>query len=354
MHNIRILSPFPPPFGGVALHCVRLLEALRNRGITAIGISLGGLPNGLVDISTFSLKSLVSRMPVHYHSDEGNHRWMRIFALIWRAIGTPYIITVHSFRGRAEFSSTVVVSQLKRAYNGARAIIAISDEVADAISNTLGIHRERITVISSNLPLSSWEQQPVDVPTALHLWCSFPIRIIANAGRIVRFNGQDLYGLDVLIKAFASLGDSDIALCLVIGQVVDRTLMDELAESIALDTRITILHGLGSPLAPLVNMSHIVVRPTRTEGGSSLTVSEAMELGKWAIGSDAVQRPDGCLTFTNEDDAELAICLRQTIDNVRNGEMPVARHPFDGVLASIINVYVRSGFINTTHTPADV
>ena len=351
---IRVLGPFPPPYGGVALHCVRLVEALRNKGLIVCATSLGGVPSGIVGVSKWKPWMMLSRTPVHYHTDEGNHRWMRLFAWLWRLRNTPYIVTVHSFRDRSEFQDRKVLRQLSLAYARARAIIAISDEVADQLTLKLGIDRSAITVIASNLPVSRWEHSSTMPDTIATEWRSANVRIIANAGRIVSYKGEDLYGLDVLVKAFNAITDSDVGLCLVVGEVVDESIFSSLVSLIGDDKRITLVQEFPAPLTALVKHSHIVVRPTRTEGGPSLTLGEAIELGKWAIGSDAVPRPVGTVLFTNSVHKDLSRALLDSIANVRANRFPMPFLQSSDVLDQIINVYHRSGFVNTTHTPAEV
>lgn len=354
MSNLRILGPFPPPFGGVAIHCVRLLESLSDRGIDAVGISLGGTPHGLSSVVPFRAPMLFSRGPVHYHTDEGNFRWMLLFSNVWRLLGTRYIVTVHSFRNRSEFSNPAVVRRLRKAYERAEAIIAISDQVAADLQRELGIEHKRFKVIPSNLPLSRWESQaglPDSIPSTWHL---ASVRLLANAGAVTSVGGKDLYGIDVLIDAMKLINDSNISLLIAIGGVRDGELYARIVDSAMHDTRVHLISDLMGPLAPLVRESHIVVRPTRTEGGPSLTITEAMELGRWTIASDAITRPAGCKTFRNEDPADLARAIQECATLVMDSVMPQPSQPYSQALTSLVNLYQRLGFVSTTHTPAEV
>lgn len=354
MSKMRIVGPFPPPYGGVAIHCVRLMELLRGSGINVDGVSLGGIANGFGSIKKLSPIRLLSRTPVHYHTDEGNFRWMLLLSTIWRTLGTKYIVTVHSFRHRSEFENLYVRKRLRAAYKGAEAIVAISNEVSDALQRELRFTPKRLKVIPSNLPLSSWEQEgplPETIPSS---WLKAPVRILANAGAITAYNGKDLYGIDVLLEAMQGVLDPNIQLCVAVGGVRDAALAARLADTAAKDQRIHVLNNYAGPLAPVVAASHIVVRPTRTEGGPSLTISEAMELGRWTIASDAVPRPAGCLLFRNEDANDLTRALRACITHVCAGTMPNASLPYSEALMQLMNLYQRMGFVSTTHTPADV
>lgn len=341
MDKVRILGPFPPPFGGVALHCVRLLEGLRSHGVDARGISLGGIPDGVEHVTKLSASFALSRSLVHYHTDEGNHRWMRLFSRLWRLTRTPYVVTVHSFRDRPEFADARVRAQLAAAYTHAAAVIGISNEVISDLEQRLGVYHKRTRIIPSALPMSTWEMN-APLPTALPAqWQQASVRILANAGRVVRYNGEDLYGIDILIKAMQQIHDRDVALCVAVGDVVDVELWGNLRHAAAHDSRVTFLQQPASPLAPVVRNAHIVVRPTRTEGGASLTVQEALELGRWAIASDAVPRPDGTRLFHSTDADHLASILQSSIHDVRRGSMPPAMAPQSDAVQRIINLYER-------------
>jgi glycosyltransferase involved in cell wall biosynthesis len=348
MRPLRILGPFPPPYGGVAIHCVRLLESLRERGIVAKGISLGGLPASLQSVVLLRPWMVLSRGPVHYHTDEGNFRWMLMLSTLWRLTRIPYIVTLHSFRHRAEFENVATRDRLRRAYEHAEAVIAISDDVAAAVEHELGLRHKRLKIIASNLPISAWERQaplPDELPNS---WRKAEIRLLANAGAVTSFNGNDLYGIDVLLEAFAMLSDQRISLCIVVGGVRDKQLADRLLKQASTDARVCIVYEPNSALVPVVEHSHVIVRPTRTEGGPSLTVTEAMELGKITIASDAVARPAGCITFRNEDPADLARVLEHSIEEVRSAAMPEPVQAYSSALTQLVHLYQKLGFVENS------
>ena len=314
--NLRLLGPFPPPFGGVAIHLVRLLELLRAHGVAAEGFSLGGTMDGRV--KRFSWITALDGAPTHYHTDEGNMKWMVVLGTMWRLRRTPYIVTVHSFRDRPELHDRKWLIPLRKAYMHARAVIAISDDVARDLRHRLNLPDLMIDVIGSDLPISQWERSqkpPTNIPEE---WLDASMRILANAGRVVRYMGKDLYGLDVLIEAVRGLA-SDVHCLIVVGEIVDEPLFNELVDAVKAVPNCHLMRSTDTPLVPLVALSHIVVRPTRTEGGRSLTLSEALELGKVAIGSDAVERPKGTILFKNEDPSALRAALSSVLRSPTSG-----------------------------------
>ena len=339
--KLRLLGPFPPPYGGVAIHLVRLLEALRVQGHEVEGISVGGVPNALSGVRTFSPTRLIDKTPTHYHTDEGNSRWMVLLSTFWRLRGTKRVVTVHSFRHRDDFERPAFMKKLRRAYQDASEIIAISQEVRDDIRTRLDLSDLPITVIGSDLPVSDWEKgqsPPSNIPDT---WTNAGVRVLANAGRIVRYQGHDLYGIDVLIDAMKDVSSN--AQCLVVvGEVVDADLMEELERAAAEAGNCSIVLSEQGALAGLVGQANVVVRPTRTEGGRSLTLSEALELGTWAIGSDAVPRPEGTQLFKNGDSSDLRRALHEVTEKVEKGEEGPRSTPNTHLVDELIKVYERN------------
>lgn len=336
MLRLRLLGPFPPPFGGVALHLVRLMEALRRKSVYVEGVTLGGIPAGFPGVRRFRFREFLDRSAIHYHTDEGNYRWMILFALWWRLLGIPYALTVHSFRHRAEFSSSIVRRCLRRAYTNANAIIAISDQVKQELHSRIGVNESHITVVNSALPVSLWEKKAKLPDSIPYEWLTAPVRVLANAGRLVRYQGKDLYGLDVIANAFRQIDSPDLHCLIVIGDVVDVSLFDELRVLVRNTNNVQLMNGFQEILAPVVGHAHIVLRPTRTEGGQSLTLSEAIELGRWAVGSDAVTRPKGTILFRNEDSSDLARAVRECEANVKQNRFPAPYKPNDAAADAII------------------
>ncbi len=347
MTPIRLLGPFPPPYGGVAIHLVRLLEALRERGVDMDGVSQGGVPEGVDGIRRMDPMDMFRRSPVHYHTDEGNARWMMLLGLTWQRLGVPYVVTVHSFRDRHEFAQTTWVRRLYKAYQGARAVIAISEEVRSDLVQRLGLDPSSITVIGSDLPISTWERSAPLSPALPEQWRNAPVRILANAGRLVRYEGEDLYGLDLVAEAVAGL-DTDVATALILGEVVEPDILRPIEQAAARNPRLFLVRDHSGPLLPAVQHADIIVRPTRTEGGRSLTLSEAIELGRWAIGSDSVPRPDGTMVFRNGDAADLRRALEEACGSVRNGTYPKPTSGNTELVDELLDVYRRSFSLNVS------
>lgn len=360
-NTMLLLGPFPPPYGGVAIHLVRLLDVLRTRHVTCTALSIGGgntagHPVRAVPLAHVPFSTLSSRSGLHYHTDDGNWKTFLILALWWRLVRCPYMVTFHSTRHRPAFDRGLVRRLLRYALRGARHVVAIADGGRTDLL-AWGCPPERCAVISSALPISSEERS---LPASRRVpagWLAAPLRVVANAGMLRRYRGEDLYGLDVLAAAWQRLDSttrSGSGLLLVVGGIEDTALLAELERIASTTTGIWIITDHDGPLLPTVRQAHVVVRPTRTEGGPSLTLTEAIELGCIAVGSDAVPRPAGCRTFRNGDADDLARTLAAALGDARQGRMPPVPSADTTAVDALLALYGACGFVNTEKTPADV
>jgi len=349
MPNLHLIGPTPPPYGGVAIHIIRLAEALAAHGVYSKVVSTGGAtPLMLARVFTRTARSPLA----HFHTDEGNFKSTILFSRFWKSMGVPYILTTHSFRQIPQFSSQSALKHLRVAYKLAAARVAISDSTKAALIDVLNLDPATVTVIPSALPISNAERN-APLPNLPDAWQGAPVRILANAGRLTLFNNEDLYGLDLVVNAMRLLPDNDVHVLLAVADVVDESLFRNLEAASKSDPRIHLVRS-SWPLARVVSHSHIVLRPTRTEGGPSLTLSEAIEMGTYTVGSDSVLRPPETQLFTNGNATSLAHVLASTIADVRAGKAPAPSIPNPSALRTLLEVYATAGLVNTLHTPADV
>jgi glycosyltransferase involved in cell wall biosynthesis len=336
MPDLLLLAPAPPPYGGVAIHVLRLVECLEKAGIrtswTSTAVSASSLLRSVP-------RSVFSANAVHLHADEGNWKLIVLVAVVTALRRIPFVVTLHSFRPRTAFLDGMGHTILRWALARSAVTIAVSDDTASAVHATFPSCTA--AVVPSALPISHAERSA----TASHLpvaWQGASVRLVANAGRVVSYEGRDLYGLDTIIDAMALLSDSDIHILLAIGTVVDAALWDRLRTAASADPRLHFV-TLDGPLLPAVVASHGVLRTTRTEGGASLTLSEALEVGRYAIGSDCVPRPDGTILVPMGDPAALAAAITEVARRIRAGEPgPLASPPADA-FRGLLEAYSRMG-----------
>ncbi len=355
MSHLRQLGPFPPPYGGVAVHLVRLCEVLEVGGHHVERIST---------VKTASVPAITShdilrRTPIHYHTDEGNYKWLILFSVWWQILRVPYALTFHSFRVKHAFSSRIVRFFLKRALHCAKGVVAVSVPTLHSLHEQLktNVH---VSVLNSAFPISAHEMNAPMWSTVPKAWLEAKHRVVVNAGRIVKYQQTDLYGIDVAIRAFNLLANdahNDVQLLVITGQVVDADLLAQYYSIKAHNHLVHIIPAEESPLVPVHVAATMVLRSTRTEGGPSLTLTEALELGKVAIGSNAVARPHGTHMYDTENPVELAdlIVKLTTGSHSQQTHSPLPKTTNANEAAKeMLKFYADIGFVSTTKTPAEV
>ncbi|UCG57957.1 MAG: glycosyltransferase [Phycisphaerales bacterium] len=151
--------------------------------------------------------------------------------------------------------------------------------------------------------------------------------ICANAYRLVEHEGIDLYGLDLsieLVRRLIEHGVSGVSLIFAVScNAADNLLYGKakrLIETLQLDGHFCLYDG-PVDFAALMTQCDIVLRPTSSDG-DALTVREALYFGIPVIASDAVERPEGTITFENRD---IDCLLERTLNVLRNEIKPAPK-----------------------------
>ncbi|CAN5394556.1 hypothetical protein BH10BAC6_BH10BAC6_01160 [soil metagenome] len=340
--NIAILAPLPPPFGGVSVHATRLIEALREAGDDVAVIDVGRPSLGLfVKVAMVAWRR--DRL-MHYHSDEGNWKMAIVLGLIFDAVGAKYVITLHSFRERVVFRNVLVRTLLRTTYDAAQRVVCISEHVREAVCTLIDVDATQCTVISSALPVSA-EERSTPLPSSVpKTWLDAPVRVLFNVSRLVRYHDKDLYGLDVVLDAWRTVNavHPSARLLVVIATVVDVPLYTNAMERVQTLQGVDVLTDHPGLLMPFTVAAHVVVRATRTEGGPSLTIQEALENGCIAVASNSVARPRQTLLFRSEDAEDCARVIGEAIHQVCEHGRPTPLIPSTLIVDRLRDIYRAS------------
>ncbi|MDP8162126.1 glycosyltransferase [Pasteurella skyensis] len=133
--------------------------------------------------------------------------------------------------------------------------------------------------------------------------------LLFNAYKIV-FNaeGEDVYGLDTLLKAFSLLKESCelVLLIPILGDKEKKYLNNLLKENNLVNNKnIKLISDEKTNALDWIANSDIFVRPTITDG-DALSLREALYLGVPSIASDCVDRPENTVLFINKDFVDLS------------------------------------------------
>lgn len=249
---------------------------------------------------------------VHIHS--GN--WLlRIFLILASILlSSKVVVTLHSYR----------LSGLRKKISDA--VMRVADEIICVnkdIKDSLGI--DRAYVKEAFIP-------PVDtkdssLPNEINRFIdSVPesMLLCANAYRLIRHDGKDLYGLAQCLSVArkAKLENEKIAIVFVVGTVMASDDLYYSAKKIIKDEELEAyisLYPHSLNFLALMRRSDIVLRPTITDG-DALTIREAIFLGKPVIASDVVARPAGTTLYRSENVDELYAAIRKVASKLSSGQ----------------------------------
>lgn len=318
LHRVLFVGPVSY-VGGINIHMNRLSVLL---GDYVVFDFVDDAPAQLAKDSTRSIRKAAS-IPgilskvwqsdiVHIHS--GN--WLlRIFlVLVSRLLQTKVVVTLHSYR-LAGLKKTVSDAALQMANE----VICVNSDIKASLGRSGAFVKEAFIP-----PLKA---ERAALPGEVNAFIEShrdSLLICANAYRLTRHEGKDLYGLNqcLAVARKAKAAGDKIAILFVVGTVMaaddlyysaQKTIKDE-----GLDGFINI-YPESLDFITLISRSDIVLRPTVTDG-DALTIREALFLGKPVIASDVVARPAGTVIYKSEDTEDLYAIIMNVALAVSTGQ----------------------------------
>jgi glycosyltransferase involved in cell wall biosynthesis len=318
--KVLLVGDYPPPHGGVAVHVDELQRAIRAAGGEAVVLDIGKgqlptegvIPAGSPAQFLLQLALHVARgFLVHVHTGGANRKsWMlaSLCAAAGRASGRPAVLSLHSGLGPAWLAESQFRRAVAARVGGAfGAVVAASHPIARTL-RICGVPAARISVMPA---FSRALLAPGPPPPRLE-----EIRREGQPVLCAMLAPGKVYGAEVLLRAFARLraavpraqlvlygaGTADASL-----RALARQLCGASAEAV---------HGLGELARPaalgLISQSDLFVRPTLADG-DSVSVREALALGRRVVATAVGTRPAGVLLVPPGDDLQLARALREAL-----------------------------------------
>lgn len=297
--KILIIGSAPPPLGGVTVFIKRLKHKLIKE-------------NNLVDIFDYSREFILLRYLKlfllffqKYDRIELNILTLPI-AIIFLIFNLPqktnYI--VHSNRNVDNWSRLkrlIFKTFLIRCGN----VILVGPHLLEPFIKVNIKLDKNIKIQNAYLPPNLEEEKEIlsSYPKELNVFIEEhkPL-LMANAFKIVFYNNEDLYGLDLCVQLIKSLKKefSDIGLVFALPEIGDSDYFNQIKELINkgnLNKNIFFMTGQ-KEMWPLFNKVDIFLRPTNTDG-DSVSVREALYLNCKVIASDVCDRPKNTILFKN-------------------------------------------------------
>jgi len=194
-------------------------------------------------------------------------------------------------------------------YRAPDRLLAISNGVADGLVRNFGVPRERMRVVHNPIDVAHIDQRAKESPSA-----RCPSRFIVACGRL-----HQQKGFDLLLRAFARVRDTDVALA-ILGDGPERGNLEALAGELGLGARLMMPGFVQNPWSWIARASAFVL-PSRWEGFASALV-EAMACGTPVIAADCdfgpreiVRDGDSGLLARAEDVESLGAAIHRVLDD---------------------------------------
>lgn len=308
--NILMIGPYTT-VGGVSIH-IKRLALLLQADFNFLFVDESPISSN--DFSVYNIRSMNaikylklvgSADVIHIHSGVGLLRCFHILiAFVFRK---KIIVTLHSAHN---FSNGLIRGVNRWFLNLSDTIVCVSKE----IKALLKIAKSQVIPAFVPPVLEQEESLPKSLLQLLQRSVGKKI-IVSNAFRLDMNNGEDLYGLDLLLAVAKRLKqkETNAVIVFVVADINDSTGLYQKyvtqIEEEKLNDYISIFPKAIS-FVTLMQKSDVVVRATNTDG-DALTVREALYLKKPIIASDATWRPLGSILFKNRDANDLYLKLAE-------------------------------------------
>jgi len=301
--KIALLGSYPPPLGGISIHVRRVEQKFIRQG-NQVQVFKTTVRNGFFSYLWSLIKFLYSFRPdrIYYHS----------FFLGGGAIEFPLILFCSLFLR----SELILIDHVSRFFYGKRwwykrytsflfrlvhqQILIGSSTYQSYLDNKMFLGKTVSVEEAFLLPNTSEEHQIINqYPNELSHFLNIhsPI-IIANASKAARWQGKDLYGLDMCIDLVTELREDfpKVGLIIALSTVGDQQYFDVLQKRIEVEPSIFLLLRCQAELWPLFKKADVMVRPTMSDG-ASVSLAEAVHLGVPTVASNVCTRAPGTVLF---------------------------------------------------------
>jgi glycosyltransferase involved in cell wall biosynthesis len=217
-----------------------------------------------------------------------------------------------SLEGKTRLEKALRYYPMRLLYPWADGIIAVSEGVADDLTDVTQIPRSKIKVLANPVITSQLHHMAVQEPANEWFSRAEPARIVA-VGRLTRQKG-----FDVLLQAFAELLRHRQASLLILGEGPERQNLERQAERLGLEGRVHLPGFDPNPYAYMAR-ADLFVLSSRFEGSPN-ALKEALALGTPVVATNCRSGPAQILQnglygplVPVEDPQALAQAMEQTL-----------------------------------------
>lgn len=314
--EVAVVGSYPPPYGGMSMHAVRLTGLLARHGVSYRvynGVGDFDDPPLVVNVRRrarrFALASLLrARHRLYYVMtvQTSGRFWAGLMALAGRRV----ILRVggaslaNALAASSRLSRWMTRFALRRVWG----VIGVSAAIASLAAEIRGSD-ERVWAIPGYLHPGPDERTVVDEAGEQFLAAHEP-KILAM-GRFTEQKGKEVYGVPLLIELLDRLRQRHQKAGLFFALTCPEDLkgpkwpaLRDRIEQLGLREHFH-FHNAASPLVGLMRRCELLVRPSNTDGDSN-ALREALACGLPVVASDCVVRPPGAVLHRTGDEKDLA------------------------------------------------
>lgn len=286
MRNLYIVGTVPASSftGGVSIHVKRLLDAM-----DAHMVSYQFVDYKKIGVKKALLFLITHKGVVHIHAT--HPVLILMFILTSKAIGSTCILTLHADYDRFDSWKKLFV---KIALRLADVPILINKRTFLKFKSA---NTNSLLIPAFIPPYKEIDLQKCITKKIQELKDKGLTIVSTNASRLsFDKHGNEIYGITFLTKYFKD--KNEYALVISDPQGVYKQRIREIGENI-------VFIDFSHSYFPLLKLVDIFVRNTSTDG-DALSVKESLFLGKTTLCTDAVDRPNGVLLFSYNDEASFS------------------------------------------------
>lgn len=342
--RVGIIGPYPPPRGGVSVHIKRLEEELHDQEVIVevLNTSMMAGSCGWITRKINHLKWMIKIFLcthidiIHFHGGKLTERAIIIFMA--KLFNIKTVITFHSLRD--EYTDMNFWQKYLQSYaaNHADYIIAAGDYERDKLVKWFN-RKKHLSVIPAYIPPKRVETSlPVQLVEFL---CSHKFIISANGSNMEYYQGQEIYGLDMLVELCGRLSSRmDVGFVYCLTRLTDEDYLKKIRgriEELKINDQFYIeLDNI--EFWPILEKSHLFIRPTCTDS-YGVSVAEALTLGIPSIASDVCKRPEGTVLFHSRDGEDLYNKASEIIENYNLHKTNIHNLEVENYFPAIFRVY---------------
>jgi glycosyltransferase involved in cell wall biosynthesis len=354
--KVALIGVYPPPYGGISVHIQRLSASYPDGGALVAVFDSGRQVKktpGVYNLGRIRgwLCFLASRWDiVHAHTSSINWKVPIAFFFLARMKRTRFILSYHSLREKEEDFGSLGRRLVRFMLKSASHCIAINAEIKAKLV-AMGAPPERVSVVPAFLPPVVKEEEVAGIPreTGDFIASHKPL-IAANAYAIIKYQGQDLYGIDMCIDLCAALKKDypRVGVLFCLPRIGDIPAFNELKRSIE-EKGVAdnfIFQTEPGQFYPVLMKSDIMVRPTNTDS-YGVSVAEAICFRVPAIASDVCPRPEGTILFKSRDIEDFIARVKMVWENYSDYKTKLESLEMPDNLSEILGIYRRVAGRNT-------